>query len=388
MNILYILLAILFFGFLIFIHELGHFIVARLCGVKILEFAIGMGPKIFSHRSKKSGIRYSLRLFPIGGFVNMLGENGMEAVQGSGELDDDTSKNGKDSFFIRVENDINESEAPKFNPAMPMDAELEKQAYCNQSVWKRMLISLAGPLMNILLGFVLMFVLVVATKDGLGTTVVHSFPEGATSSSEGLLVGDEIVKIGDSKVHTLYELSYEISEQGYRPVTVEVIRNGNSVTLENVSFPIAVESDTPFGLRDFYVLKETNVTVATLIKHTFWRSCSCVKMVYDSIEGMFTKRYSVDAVSGPVGITGVITEAAKTSWLNVLHLLILISINLGIMNLLPLPALDGGHLLIYVIEAVRRKPLKPEVEGIINFVGLVLLLGLAILITIKDVIAL
>lgn len=386
MNILYILLAILFFGFLIFIHELGHFIVARLCGVKILEFAIGMGPKILSHRSKKSGIRYSLRLFPIGGFVNMLGENGMEAVQGSSE--EPSSRDGKDSFFIRVEHDVNELEPPKFNQSEPMDAELAKQAYCNQSVWKRMLISLAGPLMNILLGFVLMFVLVVATKDGLGTTVVHSFPERASSVSYGLQEGDRVVKIGDSAVHTLYELNYEISEQGYRPLTVVVERNGEQVVLENVTFPVAVESNTPFGLRDFYVLRETDVTAATLIKHTFWRSCSCVKMVYDSIEGMFTKRYSVDAVSGPVGITGVITEAAKTSWLNVLHLLILISINLGIMNLLPLPALDGGHLLIYVIEAVRRKPLKPEVEGIINFVGLVLLLGLAILITIKDVIAL
>ncbi len=380
MSILYILLAILFFGFLIFIHELGHFIVARLCGVKILEFAIGMGPKILSRRSKKSGIRYSLRLFPIGGFVNMLGENGMEAVQGSQEVFDSQSDDGKDSFFVSSDDETNE------NP--PVDEELSKQAYCNQSVWKRMLISLAGPLMNIFLGFVLMFVLVLVTKDGLGTTVVHSFPEGATSVSSGLQAGDRVVKVGDSSVHTLYDLNYEISEQGYRPLSVVVEREGEKVTLENVTFPVAVESNTPFGMRDFYVLRETDVTLGTLVRHTFWRSYSCVKMVYDSIEGMFTRRYSVDAVSGPVGITSVITEAAKTSWLNVLHLLILISINLGIMNLLPLPALDGGHLLIYVIEAIRRKPLKPEVEGIINFVGLILLLGLALLITIKDVIAL
>ncbi len=380
MSILYVLLAILFFGFLIFIHELGHFIVARLCGVKILEFAIGMGPKIFSHRSKKSGIRYSIRLFPIGGFVNMLGENGMDAVQGSGE-DPDSMSDGKDSIFVNSDGEASEKEAP-------LDEELMRHAYCNQSVWKRMLISLAGPLMNILLGFVLMFVLVIVTKDSLGTTVVHSFPEGATSVSAGLQSGDRVVKIGDSSVHTLYDLNYEISEQGYRPLTVVVERDGERVTLENVTFPVAVESNTPFGMRDFYVLRETDVSFGTLAKHAFWRSYSCVKMVYDSIEGMFTKRYSVDAVSGPVGITSVITEAAKTSWLNVLHLLILISINLGIMNLLPLPALDGGHLLIYVIEAIRRKPLKPEVEGIINFVGLILLLGLALLITIKDVIAL
>ena len=388
MSILYILLAILFFGFLIFIHELGHFIVARLCGVKILEFAIGMGPKVFSRQSKKSGIRYSLRLLPIGGFVNMLGENGMEAVQGSSdEKSAEPTADGKDSFFINSDNGTDNSS----NESVPteIDPELAKQAYCNQSVWKRMLISIAGPLMNVLLGFVLMFVLVLVTKDGLGTTVVHSFPEeGSTSHLAGLQAGDEIVKIGDSAVHTLYDLNYEISEQGYRPLRVDVMRNGERVTLENVVFPVAVESNTPFGLRDFYVLRESDVRLGTLLKHTFWRSYSCVKMVYDSLEGMFTKRYSVDAVSGPVGITSVITEAAKTSWLNVLHLLILISINLGIMNLLPLPALDGGHLLLYTIEAIRRKPIKPEVEGMINCIGLILLLGLAVIITIKDVIAL
>ena len=393
MNILYILLAVLFFGFLIFIHELGHFIVARLCGVKVLEFAIGMGPKLISVKSKKSGVRYSLRLFPIGGYVNMLGENGMETVQGSAENEDgrenEEGKNDRD-FFVTLASETEEKEGDSSqSEELPSETVSDPRAYCNQSVWKRMLISLAGPLMNILLGFVLMLVFVIATRDGLGTTIVHSFPEeGATSVNAGLLPGDEIVKIGKVRVHTLYELNYEISEQGYRPVSVVVNREGQRVTLENVSFPVTTEGGTDFGMRDFYVQRVTEVNLGTLLKHTFWRSWSCVKMVYDSIAGLFVKRYSVESVSGPVGITGVITQAAKTNWLSVLHLLILISINLGVMNLLPLPALDGGHLLIYVVELIRGKPLKPEVEGIINFIGLVLLLGLAVVITIKDVIAL
>ena len=120
----------------------------------------------------------------------------------------------------------------------------------------------------------------------------------------------------------------------------------------------------------------------------FWRSCSAVKMVFDSISGLLTGRYGIEAVSGPIGITEVITDAAKSSGLDVLNLLIVISINLGVMNLLPLPALDGGHILLYIIEAIRRKPLKPEIEGVINFIGLILLLGLAVIIAIKDVIAL
>ena len=380
---MYVLLAIVFFGFLIFIHELGHFIVARLCGVKILEFAIGMGPKLLSYCSKKSGIRYSIRLFPIGGYVNMLGENGMELAQGSSEGDEEPER-----FFINQKADEDSPSDIEYK-TKDTDPELAKQAYCNQSVWKRMLISIAGPFMNVLLGFLLMFVLVFVTRTtGLGTTVVHSFADWNTSSQAGLQAGDEIVRVGDTKVHTLYDLNYEISEQGYRAIDVEVKRNGERVTLENVQFRVAAQGSTHFGVRDFSVYPETKLGLGTLIKHTFWRSCSCVKMVYDSISGMFTKRYGMDAVSGPVGITGVITEAAKTSWLDVLHLLILISINLGVMNLLPLPALDGGHLLLYTVEAIRRKPIKPEIEGIINFIGLVLLLGLAVIITIKDVIAL
>ena len=143
-----------------------------------------------------------------------------------------------------------------------------------------------------------------------------------------------------------------------------------------------------FGDPDFQVYREASFNFPTILKHTFWRSCSAVKMVLDSIVGLASGRYGIEAVSGPVGITEVITDAARSSGLDVLNLLIVISINLGVMNLLPLPALDGGHILLYLVEAVRRKPLKPEVEGIINFVGLALLLGLAVIITIKDVIAL
>jgi regulator of sigma E protease len=124
------------------------------------------------------------------------------------------------------------------------------------------------------------------------------------------------------------------------------------------------------------------------MKHTFWRSYSTVKMVFDTLGGLFSGRYGMQAVSGPIGITQMIGEVAKTGWLNVVNMIVMISVNLGIMNLLPIPALDGGHLLLYAVEVVRRKPLKPEVEGIINFVGLVLMLGLAVLIAIKDVIAL
>ncbi len=458
MNPLYILLAILFFGVLIFIHELGHFIVARLCGVKILEFAIGMGPKLFSVRSKKSGTVYSLRMLPIGGFVSMLGENGMELAQGSGEetVADSEESDQNDSFFLNTERERDE-EKPR-----EMDPELAKHAYCNQNVWKRILISVAGPFMNVALGFLLMVVLVLcAGKSTLGSTQIAAFfvEYSAEETFEGLEKGDQIrfvdnerirsmaqlreivaakqdgtftvevarvgepsgvvfenfplttelldthfdyslseksnlqpndvvLKVNGTSVHTYNELYYEISNQGYRPLTLTVLRDGERVTLENMIFPSYAESGVTFGQPDFQVFAEAKFNFPTVVKHAFWRSCSTVKMVFDSIGGLFSGRYGVEAVSGPIGITQVISDAAKSSWLDVLNLLIVISINLGIMNLLPLPALDGGHILIYLIEVVRRKPMKRELEGIINFVGLVLLLGLAILISIKDVIAL
>ena len=456
MNFPYILLAILFFGVLIFIHELGHFIVARLCGVRVLEFAIGMGPKLFSVRSKKSGIKYSLRLFPIGGFVSMLGENGMETVQGSNDWEEYNHNEKKRSFFVNENEDVQEQ--PK-----KVDPELAKQAYCNQSVWKRLLISFAGPFMNVSLGFVLMLVLVLAQgPNAMGSNTVGAFfveysaeesvaglqkgdnvealngfrvrsmadlkalvsenpSEGysvvvdrlvdgkietitlnnvplsqafleshfdySRSEQANLQINDKILKVNNTRVHTADEVSYEIFNQGYKPLTLTVLRGGEKVELTNVMFPTGAEQGVTYGTMDFKLYQE-DFKFTTVLKHTFWRSCSTVKMVFDSLGGLFSGRYGVEAVSGPIGITQAITTAAKSDWKNVLSLLVMISINLGVMNLLPLPALDGGHIMIYLIEVVRRKPLKPEVEGIINFVGLAVLLGLAIIISIKDVISL
>lgn len=485
MGFLSVLLALLIFGLLIFIHELGHFLVARAFGVKILEFSIGMGPKILSKTSKKSGTQYSLRIFPIGGYVSMFGESGMEPVQGmqpevpaKPEIRkpsaDDPS--GDSSIFINDLSENNAENTAKIEEPAPVDPELAKQAYCNKNVWVRILISLAGPAMNLFLGFFLMFVYVLASgsgsvattnvagfyisytsedsyaglqngdylyalktdagdarilsldqfrkavenaEDGIveftvlrlnedGTDTVDPMPvirapfsdelieqyfqasvSSTTGSPSGLMRNDTILKVNSTPVHTHAELSYEILNQGYKPITFTVRRNGEKVVLKDVKVPTYIADNTPFGDMDFLVYREANFGPKTVLKHTWYRSLSTVKMVYDSIKGLITRRYGFEAVSGPIGITKTISEVAKSGYLpNLLYLVIVISINLGIMNLLPLPALDGGHLLLYLIEAVRRKPIKREVEGIINFVGLVLILILAVVIAIKDVISL
>lgn len=446
---MYILLAILIFGVLIFIHELGHFLVARACGVEILEFAIGMGPKLLSWTSKKTGTKYALRLFPIGGFVSMLGENGMEAVQGSSDAP--------------TEDLLINTEEPENAPPTP-DPERAKHAYCNQSVWKRILISIAGPAMNVILGFVLMLVMVLASGEtAIGTTsiagfyVEYSAEQGysglekgdnivtldgveirsiaqmkdliaqkgsatfsltlrrlvenevqeitldavtltedtlnasfraSLSEQAGLQINDRVIKVNKTRVHTYNELAYEIMNQGYKPLTLTVLRSGEETVLENVIVPTYTESGVTFGDLDFMVFREKSFDLPTILKHTWFRSVSTVKMVFDSLAGLFSTRYGIEAVSGPIGITKTISDVAKMGWLNVLYLVTVISINLGVMNLLPVPALDGGHLLLYVIELIRRKPVKPEVESVINFIGLVLILALAVIISIKDIITL
>ena len=197
-------------------------------------------------------------------------------------------------------------------------------------------------------------------------------------------MGDEVLKIGKVSVHTLYQLNYEITSQGYRKVDVTVRRNGEKVVVKDVLFPTGVQSKTVFGQMDFQVYGE-NLTPAKLIKHSFWQSCSAVKMAYDSLFGLIGGRYSADSVSGPVGITGTIAQAAKSSALDVLHLVIVISINLGIMNLLPLPALDGGHVLFLIYEIIaRRKPSDKFMERA-QMVGMFLLFGLLIWANFNDI---
>lgn len=459
MNPLSIIYAILIFGVLIFIHELGHFIVARLCGVKVLEFAIGMGPKLFSWKGKKKGTVYSLRAFPIGGFVNMLGENGMEVVQG-----DNGEEKDAPAMFREKPSDDPEDTRPVNEEWQELTPELAKQAYCNQSVWRRILISIAGPAMNIILGILLMLVMVlVQGENAAATTVVAGFHvqytaeeaqygfepndhlysvngkrllsyaefeglvkeaggkeitvtvqrlneegtnydmidipvilgegdlklfTGSLSNGCGLMIEDEIIKVNSTRVHTYDELSYEIMNQGYKPLKLTILRNGEKLVLEDVVVPSREDQGIVFGELDFLIYREPEFNFVTVLKHTWFRSLSTVKMVYDSLFGLFSGRYGVEAVSGPVGITKVVGQAAKYGFIPVLNLIVIISINLGVMNLLPIPALDGGHIFIYLIEVVRRKPMKRELEGIINMVGLVLMLALAVLVAIKDIIAL
>ena len=345
-KVLYVILAILIFGLLIFIHEGGHFFFARLFKVTVKEFAIGMGPSLFTKKSKKSGISYSVRLLPFGGFVSMEGED---------EVSDDPN------------------------------------AFNKKPVWQRIIIVAAGALTNIIVGILVMTV-VVCTSKTLGTTIVANVPEGTATYEAGLQQYDEITEIDGKKVHISDELLYQIMRRGIEPIDITVLRDGKEIVFEDITFPTEVVDGALFASADFgvYGIAKKDYTLPLILKHSFFRSTYTVTMIWESLYDLVTGRYGVDAVSGPVGVTETLTDAidndVKTGSNSFIYMAVVISMNLGVMNLLPLPALDGGRLVFLIIEAIRRKPLKAEIEGYIHFAGIVILMLLMVLICIKDVV--
>ena len=347
---LYVILAIGIFSALIMIHEFGHYLTARLCGVTVREFALGMGPQIFSRVSKKTGIRYSVRLLLIGGYVSMDGEDG-------------------------------DSENPN--------------AFCNKSIWKRILIIIAGAAMNILLGFIAMFILTTTTvlsEEGglLPTNVVAEFQENATSNQAGefgLKENDRIIMVNGVPVFTGYDLIYEITNAAYEPVDIVIVRDDYFYKLDDVQFPTTEENGVVFGSYDFKVYGEAP-NLFNLCFYSVNRSFSTVKMIYDSLFDLIRGRYGAEAVSGPVGTTQVIGEAAQAGATTLLYLIAVITINLGVFNLLPVPALDGGRLLFLIIELFRGKPINRNLEGYVHFIGILILFAIMALISIKDIIGL
>lgn len=340
MIFLYLLFTLLLLSVLVFLHEGGHFLVARLNKITVNEFSIGMGPKIFSHRSKKSGIVYSIRALPIGGFVSMAGED---------------------------------------------EASEDPNAFCNKNVWRRISTVLAGPVTNIIVGFLGMLVLVALT--GPATNIVAAFLDDATSVNYGLQIDDKIVAVEGVKTHTGNEVVYEITYQGDKPLDITVIRNGEKIVIEDVVFPTVEENGVTLGNYDmlFYGISEADRSFSIVISHTFWRTYSTAKMVWDSLADLIGGRFGLDAISGPIGMTELVGSALATGWESLLYLWVIISVNLGVMNLLPLPALDGGRLMFLFWEAITRKPVNKTVESYINAAGLLILMAFMLIITFKDI---
>lgn len=436
-----ILIGVLLFELIIFIHEFGHFITAKKSGIKVNEFSLGMGPKIFSFG--KGETKYSLRVFPIGGFCAMEGED---------------------------------EESP------------EPRAFNNAKVWKRMIVIIAGAVMNIILGFVLMFVVVVQ-QDAYSSTEVQSFPATSFSSCTGLQSGDVIKeingygistsmdfnypistaelktvdgstleiykedcgnnlynmavnlvqdknnKLSDEQVSKVNELlskstndivkakskedAYSIYENYYKDIndacgikdykvekiveketrnryTADILveRNGEEKLLKNVQFFTYTTKDNsdPQVSIDFYV-KPIEKTIGSVLSQTFKQTISTCKMIYASLGGLLTGKFGLKDMSGPIGIASAVTTVASESLSSgfmsavnsIIYVMMIITVNLGLFNMLPFPALDGGRFVFLIIEAIRGKSVPRKVEAIVNGIGMGLLILLMILITANDI---
>ena len=347
MNVaLTVVLSVLIFGFLIFIHEFGHYIFARIFKVKINEFSIGMGPKLVWYDSKKTGIRYALSMLPIGGYVAMEGEDG-------------------------------ETEDPN--------------SFDKKPAWQRFIITAAGAAVNIIAGFIIITIL--TTMVPLGNTTIAEFHDTEATGYEissrdsGLIEGDVITHVDGKRVRILNELSYEIMRRGTKPVDITVIRDGEETVIPDVVFPGMSEEGQSFGVMDFKVYR-VEKSFGSVASQAARQSFLMVRMCWESLFDLFSGRYSLEAVSGPVGISSAIGDAAASGAAALLHIAGLISINLGVMNLLPVPALDGGRLITITVEMLTGKRMPKKLEGVINGVGLLLLLGLSFVIMVKDIIGL
>ncbi len=339
-----IILAILAFCFIIIIHELGHFVSAKLSGIQVNEFSIGMGPRLF--RWGKGETVYSIRLLPIGGFVSMEGEDG-------------------------------ESDNPR--------------AFNRVAIWKRMIVIVAGAVMNLILGYFMTLGLLGIT-DAVATTTISSFREQSVSS-EQLELGDRITKIDGLHVFTASDIVYKLQNSdrqnadGNLVFDITVQRGAEKIDLKDVEFSRKQNEDgTGSVYLDFTVLPMEK-TVLNMLGESFRESMSVGRLIVLTIFDMVRGKYGLNDLSGPIGVVHVVSEtiATQEDWLpDFLYLFSFLTINVGVFNLLPIPALDGCRFLFLIIEAIRRKPLKPEVEGMINFVGFALLMVLMVVVTSND----
>ncbi len=342
-----ILITVLMFGVLIFIHELGHFLTARWAKVKINEFAIGMGPTIFKKQGKET--LYSLRALPIGGFVQMDGEDG----------------NGTD------ENSFN-----------------------NKPKWKRFLILVAGAFNNLVFGFVLICIVygLLAGWKAFPTTTIGAFHEDAVSLEYGLKIDDRIYAVDGYRIYTYNDLGYACTRNGIEPLKVEVVRDGERVTLENVKFKVNSTDYTGEYFSVDFAVYPSKKTVWSTIKYSFNSTISLSRSIYSFFGSIFTGDANIKNVTGPIGTTQVIGETvvedSSIDFPSLFLMMAMISINLGIVNLFPFPALDGGRIVVLLYEAVFRKKMSEKIEVAINVIGFAILMILMVLICVKDIIQL
>ncbi len=329
-----IIIAVLFFQLIIVIHEGGHFVAARLMKIKVNEFSIGMGPKLIQFT--KGETKYTLRLVLFGGYCAMEGE------------DSDSD---------------------------------DENAFANKRVIQRIFVVVAGAFMNLVLGLVIISIMV-STQSLIGTTTVAKFEDNALSS-QTLEVGDKIKSIDGMRVYTSTDVTTGLSRSADNTVEFVVERNGEAKTLD-VEFEMTEYEGHQYINMDFFVLG-VEKTFSSVIKESLAQFVSYCRMIFLSLHDLIVGRYGVSDISGPVGTVSIVSTAVKTSLPTVLRIMALLTVNVGLFNLFPFPALDGWRLFVLVFEGIFKRKLPSKFEWLINSIGLALLIGLMCVVTFSDI---
>ncbi len=361
--ILYILIAILLFGVLIAVHEFGHFFTAKLLGVKVNEFSIGMGPLLL-HKARGE-TEYSLRLFPIGGFCAMEGED---------------------------------------------EATGDPRSFACQAFWKKLIILVAGSFMNFVAGVLITLVLF-SQATAFFTPVVTGFMDGAEHLAQGgLREGDRFYRIDGHRIYLMNDASLFLDRAG-DTVDVEVVREGEHILLRDFDFarkvPVTNEQGQTAYMRGIYFGAAERATPWLVLKNTWYQSIDCVRMVWISLGDLITGAVGLREVSGVIGIVDLVGQSGQEgaeaaaqqggsplagALANIFSIMALIAINLAVMNLLPIPALDGGRVFFLIVggifQLITRKKINPKYESWVNMAGFVLLMGLMVVVAVSDVLKL
>lgn len=353
-NLTSILLTLFVFTILVTIHEFGHFIMAKKNGILVKEFAIGMGPAILQKQFGET--MYSIRILPLGGYCAMLGEEGGD----------------------------------------------DPQAFASKSIFTRFMVLFMGPMMNFLLAFVILLGLIGTSY--ISTTNIAGVIENYPSQQAGIMEGDKIVSINGEKINIYFDLQMALDKNGGNEAEVIVNRNGENLKFnitpkyneEKGSYMLGILSQVKTGAFASGDEKYEKAGIIETMKDSFYTMLFYIKSTIQGFVQLITFSVGPDQVIGPVGIVQVVEDSyeagleySKTAAIrNILSLTVLLSANLGAVNLFPIPALDGGRILFLIIEAIRRKPLDSEKEGFVHFAGFVLLMAFMLFVAYNDIIKL
>ena len=337
-----IVLAIIIFSLIVLIHELGHFLLAKKNGITVVEFSLGMGPRIVS--TVKGGTRYSWKLLPFGGSCMMLGED---------------------------------------------DATEEEGSFASKSVWARISVIAAGPVFNFILAFLLS--LFIIGSIGVDKPVVLGVSEGYPAAEAGIAEGDTILKINGSRIRLSREVTNYVTFHQGQEATIQYEHDGEvkEATLEPVQNE---EGRYIFGVSVNANYRE-KANALEILGYSAYEVKYWIQTTVSSLGMLLKGQVGINDMSGPVGVVSIIGETYESSaadggfyvWLNMMNIAILLTANLGVMNLLPLPALDGGRLVFLILEAIRGKRINPEKEGMVHFIGLMALMLLMVIVMFNDV---